>query len=174
MAILTEYTGGSDDIYGWGSDSAMLWYANGFKISEDASVTSTTTYVTKTGSPTCDTYAEIRTDDGTGKPSATILATSNTINAVDIITGWVEYTFASPPTLDADVQYHVCFRAGTTDASNKLGLSGYADTPDQYTDGILSRRNLDTDDWLQPGATWDMKFQVLGTVAETGNFFQLF
>jgi hypothetical protein len=111
--------------------------------------------------PTDGLYAEIRTDDGTGKPSATVVTngTSATVAASAIATsyGWIAFDFPTAPQLTGATQYHIVLkRSGALDDTNYYAW-GLDMTSASYADGTAS--SYITGVWVAH-ATYDFAFEV--------------
>jgi len=84
-------------------------------------------------------WLEIQSDDGSGKPSNTILATSDTIvaNTISGTYTWYAFTFASPATLTLGTKYHIVAKGDwTPDATNFIAWND--DTSGAYASGNRS------------------------------------
>ena len=99
--------------------------AQGFQLEIQSKVHRVQLYLKKTGSPSGNIFVTINTDD-TDKPSASILATSDTVAVSTITTGWtlIEFEFATPARLEPFTQYHIVLSGDATyDASFVTGVT---------------------------------------------------
>lgn len=110
--------------------------------------------------------AELRTDDGTGKPSATVLATSDVLDAANIDTNsmWIRFIFRSPATLTAATQYHIVL-TGTWSQSDTVYIAWRCDTSaSTYANG--QRTQLEGGTW-NATSTSDFMFKAYVTRNDT-------
>ena len=110
---IAAYTTGQDADRSVADAAGNTRRSQSFQVAVAQEVRSAQLYLKKGGSGTVpsDWIAEIRTDDGSGKPSATILGTSV---ARQGMTGasytWVGFWFTIPVSLSADTTYHLVLR----------------------------------------------------------------
>ena len=88
--------------------------SQGFKISYNGYCNQATLYLSRTGTiASGNVWAEIWSDDGTGKPNAIIGSASGTMAASSVSAQTTftlyNFTFSSPSLLTAGVQYHLVF-----------------------------------------------------------------
>lgn len=137
-------------------DSAAYSQSQGFKIPSNGYPLYVGFFLKKVvgTSLTSKIYIQIRNDDGTGKPGATILATSQTVLASDLSTATPNlclFYFFNPVTLTANTQYHFCIQ---TD-SEMVSTSNYITcryTADAYADGQRCYGSS-ADSWTADGTT---------------------
>ncbi len=138
-------------------------YAQSFVPTSTEAFAKVSLYIKKVGAPATQSVKIV--SDSVGSPSATALATT-VLNAASAGTsyGWVDITFATPPTLATGTRYWIVLDAGT-DASNywywcRSSSDSYADGSSKYTQ-----------DWtLGPWtlvANEDMAFQTYWGVGES-------
>ncbi len=86
-------------------------YSQGFQVSETDTYSAINLYLRREGNIVGNLTAKIVNDDGTGLPDSTsIIAISRSINVTNVSDSTLEltpFTFSSPPTLSAGVQYHI-------------------------------------------------------------------
>jgi hypothetical protein len=107
-------------------------------------------------------YLELRADDGTGKPGATVLATSDYLPAGDISTTEDTYYFYffdhyRIPTTGV---YHICLQADTQSVSAVNYVGFQADSSGVYADGQMCYGNS-VDSWTAVPSQ-DCWFDIMG------------
>ena len=89
-------------------DSSNYWVAQGFKISSNDTLAGLQVCLEKQGSLSGNVYVEIQTDDGTGKPSGTVVTngTSKTVDASNIPAEkhYTYFIFSTVPSLSINTQ----------------------------------------------------------------------
>lgn len=135
--------------------------AQGFQLTAAETVAHFAFFVTKVGTPTDNLVGELRTDDGTGKPSSTLLASfSVAASSLEAGINLVVFDIAGQA-LNASTTYHICItRSGAIHASNYYQV--HRTTTNAYTSGAVSRKGSTT--WTAD-ATVDYAFQVMSATA---------
>jgi hypothetical protein len=105
---------------------------------QDVRITRLSLLMRKTGSPSDNVYAEIRTGSETG----TLIATSNDVagSGIPTVLTWTEFTFSSPVTLtSSSVYYLVLKRDGSRDTTNHCYWGNDSSNP--YAGGTRSQKD---------------------------------
>jgi hypothetical protein len=141
--------------------------AQGFKVSKAIGVSSIFLRIVKIGNPTDNVVVTIETDNG-GVPSGTLVtnATSGAVAGTTISSNTIyhtyEFTFATPPSLSANTQYHcVVSRSGTCDTSNYYSVAAYT-LASIYPHGTNSTQATGSGAWSAT-ATMDLWFLIKST-----------
>lgn len=149
----------------FGNQAGTAKLSQGFKHTAVVSIEKVSVLLYKLGSPADNVTLEIQQDDGTGLPNGAIIAggTANPVAMTGITTNsagaWYDFTFPSPPALQANIQYHiVAGRSGSLNNGNnpvwKIQTTG------GYADGELGRYDSGTSSWIVYGG--DGNFQLWG------------
>jgi hypothetical protein len=81
-------------------------------------------WLQKFNSPVDGVQVQLQSDDGSGEPSGTVLANSNTTSAILGSLSQITFTFATPVTLTAGTKYWFVFqRTGTLNDTNNWGVA---------------------------------------------------
>ena len=129
--------------------SARTAVSQGFQVDTAGPLVAASIAVVRTLTPAGTTptvYLELRSDDGAGKPSATVLATSDKLAAVTKATGFqaLSFRFRTPATVTTATTYHLVVQGTwTIDGANYLSVRH--DTGNPYARG--TKATFD-------GATW--------------------
>ncbi len=133
----------------------------GFKVDTTGPLAFIDVLLIRVGAVTGTIKFELRTDDGAGKPTSTVVATSDIFDAALIDTSalWVRFLFRSLPTLTATTQYHLV-ATGSWTASDSVYIGWRCDTSSaSYANG--TRTQLEAGTWNNTGTTThDFSFKV--------------
>lgn len=141
-------------------DNSTVKVAQGFTIYDSGPAVYVNATMLKVGTPTGKIWFTIESDTA-GKPSGTVLATSNaydvsrlpTVEAID-----VRLPIISSPTLSTSTQYHLVVQGNwTVSATNYVAWSYTTGNP--YADGAKALYDSDTATWTTT-ADHDMTFGV--------------
>jgi hypothetical protein len=104
------------------STATNYWLSQEF-VPTKKSISSVGLQLRKYGSPTGNITVEIQTDNGSGAPSGTVLA-SATYNSASLSTSFAEINFVVPCQLTPDTHYHCCLKGQAAwDASKYVNWS---------------------------------------------------
>ncbi len=134
----------------------------GFKVDTNGALAFIDVKLIRVGSPAGFISFELRPDDGTGKPTSTVLATSDAFFLADIVDTnalWVRFMFRTLPALTAATQYHLV-ATGTWTASDTAYVGWRCDTSSaSYANG--TRTQLEGGTWNNTGTTThDFSFKI--------------
>ena len=136
--------------------------AQGIQVSQNVTVNSIRLWLKKTGSPTDNLTVAIETDNS-GDPSGTAVTngTSATVAASTLAGtyGWIEFTFATDPTIEADTQYHLVLDTTDTQDNADYVEWGADESAPSYANGVMKRERSAV--WSSQSA--DASFEVYGT-----------
>ncbi len=150
----------------FGNQSTTAKLSQGFKHTATGSIEKLSVLLYKLGSPTDNVTLEIWDNDGSGFPNAVIPnGAANSVAMTTITTDsagvWYDFTFSSPPILEANTQYHIVVgRSGALDNGNNpvwkvQTTGGYGDADD-----FLGRYDSGSSSWVNYGG--DGNFQLWG------------
>ena len=164
----TNYSA-SQKLYATTSDKRL---SQGFQVSTDSTVASVSPFIWRTGTASRYVRVEIQTDSS-GVPSNTPIAngTSNCLDYASLATGYSNgyknFTFSTPPSLTASVQYHLVLRSFTdascateqssVDATNYVNW-GYDNSSSTYSLGERATAN-EAGTWT-PATAQDHMFAI--------------
>jgi hypothetical protein len=162
LQYFETYNGGRS----FGNQASTSKLSQGFKHTVSVAVEKISVRLYKLGSPTDNVTLEIWDNDGSGFPNSVIPnGTANSVAMTGITTdsagAWYDFTFSSPPVLEADTQYHIVVgRSGGLDNGNNpvwkvQTTDGYGDADD-----FLGRYNSSDTTWYNYGG--DANFQLWG------------
>lgn len=132
----------------------------GIQLDADSNVSKVRLWLKRVGSPTGNLTVKIETDSG-GEPSGTTVTngTSNTVAASSLSTGygWIEFDFATPPSLTGSTQYHSVLE--TTDSYDEFDyvVWGADSSAPGYASGEMKSKSSGV--WSSESA--DAIFEVL-------------
>ncbi len=144
--------------------AANTYVAQGFKVSENTTVSALWLSIAKANNPTNNLQVEIW-DDSSGSPNAVITngtATAQSGRTHSTDSKWRRFVFPTPPALTANTQYHIVINSsGAVDAVNYWRLSWF-NSSKKYPHGNVNVGNA-TPTWTpSPGA-------ALGFLVEDSN-----
>lgn len=150
----------------FGNQSTTAKLSQGFKHTAKVSIEKVSVLLYKLGAPADNVTLEIWDNDGSGFPNAVIPnGTANPVAMTGITTdsagAWYDFTFSSPPVLQANTQYHIVVgRSGSLNNGNNpvwkvQTTGGYGDAND-----FLGRYDSGTSTWVNYGG--DGNFQLWG------------
>src|SRR3990167_5725818 len=146
--------------------------SQGFKTNTSSTVTKVRLWLKKTGTPAgTDTITlEIQTNSS-GVPSGTAVTngTSNTVDISDTLTtsyAWVEFTFATNPSLTAGTQYHLVLQGAFTISTSNYVQWGADNYDIVYANGSMSY--YDDTTWITDNL-YNACFEVYITNGSRGN-----
>jgi hypothetical protein len=134
-------------------------FAQSFTTGPAQELTDVWVYLARSNSPTDNHWIEIETDNGSGLPSGTVIATSNILDPSTVSAyptyNWYRFTFASPPSLSAGTKYHIHSQRTTVDATHFLYWK--FDDTGSYSGGSLAQFTAGS--WTHSGVSaFDMYF----------------
>jgi hypothetical protein len=156
----TESNAGTS-IYGGDGIGSLEALGQSFEVDIKGVLMSIELPMLKTGSPTDNTYIEIASSIG----GSTLATSSNIDNStLDTISyQWFEFTFSSPPILDAETTYYFrVLRSGARDTSDYPMVRRSTSNP--YSDGVLYDK--DTGSWGENSGD-DLAFKMDFSSSET-------
>jgi len=121
-SLISEYYDQTDGWWTFGNVVGDTKVGMGFKVGAAQTVPFIWAMLKKVGAPVDNVTLEIQNDDGAGKPNGVVIAngTATPVDGatLDTIGTWVQFIFATPPSLVAGTQYHVVIaRSGAIDAA---------------------------------------------------------
>ena len=122
MDYASGYLDGNDSSYAFGYDNTIYYGAQGFKVSSTQTVQAIRVKLLKVLNPTGNCQLSIY-DDNAGSPNAAIANGAATAIAGTLITSdangaWYRFVFATPPSLTANVQYHIVVGNSSNSTTN--------------------------------------------------------
>lgn len=141
-------------------DNSNVKVAQGFKVNNSGPAVHVNATLLKVGAPTGKIWFTIETDTA-GKPSGTVLATTNAYDVSRLPTAAeidVRFTIISSPTLSTATQYHLVAQGNWTVSAVNYAAWSYQ-TGDLYNDGDKALYDSDTLTWTTT-AGHDMTFDV--------------
>jgi hypothetical protein len=111
-----------------------------FVAGSNQELTTVWLHLAKNNSPTDDHWITIESDDGSGFPSGSVIATSDILDPSTVAAfptyGWFAFTFASPPSLTSGSTYHIMPNRDTPDGTHFLWW--HFSTTNPYSAGHMS------------------------------------
>jgi len=152
--------------------STYTQISQGFKPNTSSTVTKIRLWLKKTGTPAgTDTLTLVIQTDSSGVPSGSAVTngTSNTVDISDTLTtsyAWVEFTFATNPSLTAGTQYHLVLQGAFTISASNYVQWGADNYDIIYANGSMSY--YDDTTWVAD-SLYNACFEVYITNGARGN-----
>jgi hypothetical protein len=149
----------------FGAAAGVEKRSQGFKVGAAQTVPFIWAWLCKVGAPVDNVTLRIETDAG-GKPSGTPIAngTATPVAGASLTTtgDWIQFVFATPPSLVAGTQYHIAIaRSGAVDAAKYYRWRGLAVGDYPFGAGYY----WDGDSWETSGEDHDFRIGLIPTIA---------
>src|SRR3990167_2708347 len=161
-----------DEYYSLRDVSTYTQISQGFKPNTSSTVTKIRLWLKKTGTPAgTDTLTLVIQTNSSGVPSGSAVTngTSNTVDISDTLTtsyAWVEFTFATNPSLTAGTQYHLVLQGAFTISTSNYVQWGADNYDIVYANGSMSY--YDDTTWITDNL-YNACFEVYITNGSRGN-----
>jgi hypothetical protein len=159
VPLLELYASGLEPNFG--DAAATTAIAQSISFADDTTVSGVDVYMRKTGTPTDGATVELRTDDGAGKPSTTVLETG--VAAAADMSGtakrWHRVMWADRVCAAGVTYWIVLRRTGAADAANYYQTTTRSAGGSDYPGGLLSKFNGTV--WTNDAAG-DLRVRVFG------------
>lgn len=165
-SVCASNFGGDDSNQRWGFTAGLPeLIAQEFTTGSACTLTSVSIRAAKFNSPVDHVKIEVRTDNGSNSPSATVLDSATASPDPGASYGTTTATMTGAVSLTAGVKYWVVFsRTGSLDSTNNYN----APLSTTGSGGFLNSQSFDGTSWSSQGGTYTNPIEVDGTTGGGG------
>ncbi len=153
----------NNEDYTFGKTSPTIDIAQSFQLSSSNVINKISLYIKKVGSPSNATIRILA--DNNGSPSTTVLASASlTASSVTTTYGWLDVSFATPPSVVGGQTYWLSFDSGTN--SNNYWITGSLNTNDYASGRGKYSADWSAGNWTDAGRDYTFKVWTGGNTTK--------